>query len=84
MSSSPMRTPQSGSVPVAGRWSAAFGTFCANVANRLAAIVAAEPEVAPEYVDHVADAIIEATGDLFDDYAVVMKVARAAIEAIAS
>ena len=26
-------------VPFAGRWSAAFGKFCANVANSLAAIV---------------------------------------------
>ena len=29
-------------VPFAGRWSAACGTFCANVANSLAAIVTAE------------------------------------------
>jgi hypothetical protein len=28
-------------IPFAGRWSAAFGTFCANVANSLAAIVTA-------------------------------------------
>ena len=37
----------------------------------------------PEYVDHVGNAIVEATGDLFDDFAVVRKVARAAIVAIA-
>jgi hypothetical protein len=35
-------------VPFAGRWSAAFGTFCANVADRLPAILAT-----PEYVDYV-------------------------------
>ena len=65
-------------VPFAGRWSAAFGTFCANVADRLPAILAT-----PEYVDYVGDAIVSATGDLFDDFAVVRKIARAAIEAIA-
>jgi hypothetical protein len=31
----------------------------------------------------VGDAIVSATGDLFDDFAVVRKIARAAIEAIA-
>ena len=65
-------------VPFAGRWSAAFGTFCANVADRQPAILAT-----PEYVDYVGDAIVSATGDLFDDFAVVRKIARAAIEAIA-
>jgi hypothetical protein len=65
-------------VPFAGRWSAAYGTFCANVAERLPAILAA-----PELVDHVGDAIVIATGDFFDDFEVVRKVARAAIEAIA-
>jgi hypothetical protein len=38
----------------------------------------------PEYIDYVADAIVEATGDLFVDFDVVRKVARAAVEAIAS
>lgn len=52
-------------VPFAGRWSAAFGTFCANVADRLPAILATL-----EYVDYVGDAIVSATGDLFDDFAV--------------
>jgi hypothetical protein len=66
-------------VPFAGRWSAAFGTFCANVAERLPAILAA-----PEYVDCDGDAIVSATGDLFDDFEVARKAARAAIEAIAS
>jgi hypothetical protein len=66
------------------RWEAAFGAFCANVADRLTAIAAKESAVTPEYVDHVGDAIVEATGDLFDDFEVVRKVARAAIEAIAS
>jgi hypothetical protein len=66
-------------VPFAGCWSAAFGAFCANVAERLPAILAA-----PEYVDRVADAIVEATGDLFDDFEPARAAARAAIEAIAS
>jgi hypothetical protein len=39
---------------------------------------------APEYVDRVADAIVEATGDLFDDFEPARAAARAAIEAIAS
>jgi hypothetical protein len=51
----------------------------ANVAERLPAILAA-----PEYVDRVADAIVEATGDLFDDFEPARAAARAAIEAIAS
>src|SRR5712672_1876012 len=50
-------------VPFAGRWSAAYGTFCAHVAERLPAILAA-----PELVDYVGDAIVVATGDLFDDF----------------
>jgi len=65
------------------RWETAFGAFCANVAERLAAIAAKESAVMPEYVDHVGNAIVEATGDLFDDFEVVRKVARAAIEYIA-
>jgi hypothetical protein len=64
-------------------WEAAFGAFCANVADRLTAIAAAESAVTPEHVDHIAEAIIAATGDLFDDSEVVRKVARAAIKAIA-
>jgi hypothetical protein len=66
-------------VPFAGRWSAAFGTFCGNVAGRLPAILAA-----PEHVDRVGDAIVSATGNLFDDFEIARKAARAAIEAIAS
>jgi hypothetical protein len=68
-------------IPFAGRWSAAFGTFCADVAERLPAILAA-----PEYVDRVAEAIVSATGEfpLFDDFDAARKAARAAIEAIAS
>jgi hypothetical protein len=48
-------------VPFAGRWSAAFGTFCANVANSLAAIVPAGSAATPDRVDRVAEAIVEAT-----------------------
>ena len=66
-------------VPFAGRWSAAFGTFCAHVAERLPAILAA-----PERVDRVANAIVEAIAPLIDDFEVVRRAARAAIEAIAS
>jgi hypothetical protein len=65
-------------VPFAGRWSAAFGTFCARVADRLPAILAA-----PESVVGVANAIIAATAPLFDDFEVARRAARAAIEAIA-
>ena len=64
-------------------WEAAFGTFCANVADRVTAIETAKSAVTPEHVDHIAEAIVEATGDLFDDFEVVRKVARAAIKAIA-
>jgi hypothetical protein len=66
-------------VPFAGRWSAAFGTFCAHVADRLPAILAA-----PEYVDRVANAIVEAIAPLIDDFEAARRAARAAIEAIAS
>jgi hypothetical protein len=66
-------------VPFAGRGSAAFGTFCANVAERLLAILAM-----PEYVDRVANAIVEAIAPLIDDFEVARHAARAAIEAIAS
>ena len=71
-------------VPFAGRWSAAFGTFCANVANSLAAIVTAGSAATPERVDRVANAIVEATAPLIDDFEVARRAARAAIEAIAS
>jgi hypothetical protein len=71
-------------IPFAGRWSAAFGTFCANVANSLAAIVTAGSAATPERIDHVANAIVEATAPLFDDFEVARLAARAAIEAIAS
>jgi hypothetical protein len=69
-------------IPFAGRWSAAFGTFCANVANSLAAIVA--KAALPPDVDHVANAIVDATAPLIDDLEVARRAARAAIEAIAS
>jgi hypothetical protein len=59
-------------VPFGGRWPAAFGTFCANVAAQLDA------------VDRVAIAIVSATAPLFDDFEVARKAARAAIEAVAS
>jgi len=62
-------------------WSTVFGLFCANLARGLAAIMAAQSAVTPEFVDWVADDIIAATGDLFDDYDVVRFVARAAIQA---
>lgn len=64
-------------------WEAAFGTFCANVAERFAAIAAKESAVTPELVDHVGDAIVVATGDLFDDFDLARTAARAAIEVIA-
>jgi hypothetical protein len=64
-------------------WEAAFGAFCANVADRLTAIAAAASAVTPEYVDHIAEAIVAATGDLFDDFEMARTAARAAIEAIA-
>jgi hypothetical protein len=50
----------------------------------LVAIAAAEPAVTQEYVDYVGDAIVAATGDMFDDFEVVRRVSRAAIEAIAA
>jgi hypothetical protein len=64
-------------VPFAGRWSAAFGTFCAHVADRLPAILAS-----PECVVGVANAIIAATAPLIDDFEVARRAARAAIEAL--
>jgi hypothetical protein len=66
-------------VPFAGRWSAAFGIFCARVAERLPAIL-----TAPECVVGVANAIIAATAPLIDDFEVARGAARAAIEAMAS
>ena len=71
-------------VPHAGRWSAAFGTFCANVANSLAEIVTAGSAAAPERVDRVANAIVEAIAPLIDDFEVARRAAQAAIEAIVS
>ena len=67
-------------VPHAGRWSAAYGTFCANVADTLLFVIAP----APERVDRVANAIVEATAPLFDDFDVARKAAYAAISAVAS
>jgi len=64
-------------------WSTFFGLFCANVARGLATIVTAQSKVTPEFVDWVADDIVAATGDLFDDYDVVRKVASAAIASVA-
>jgi hypothetical protein len=71
-------------IPFTGRWSAAFGAFCANVANSLAAIVTAGSAATPDRVDRVANAIVEATAPLIDDFEVARRAARAAIEAIAS
>jgi hypothetical protein len=71
-------------IPFAGRWSAAFGTFCANVANSLAAIVTAGSAAMPERVDRVANAIVETTAPLIDDFEVARRAARAAIAVIAS
>jgi hypothetical protein len=48
------------------------------------AIGAKDSALTPEHVDCVAEAIVGASGDLFDDFEVVRKVAIAAIEAIAS
>jgi hypothetical protein len=64
------------------QWETVFGKFCANLAKSVAAI-ATEPPVTPEYVDWIADDIIGVTGDLFDDYEVVRKIARAAIASVA-
>ena len=71
-------------IPFAGRWSAAFGTFCANVANSLVAIVTAGSAATPERIDRIANAIVEATAPLIDDFEVARRAARVAIEAIAS
>jgi hypothetical protein len=61
------------------RWETAFGTFCANVGDRLAAIGAKESAVTPEHVDDIAEAIVGATGDLFDDFDLARVAARAAL-----
>jgi hypothetical protein len=66
-------------VPFAGRWSAAFGIFCAKVAERIPAILAS-----PECAAGVVNAIIAATAPLLDDFETARRAARAAIEAIAS
>ena len=71
-------------IPFAGRWSAAFGKFCANVANSLVAIVTAGSAATPERIDRIANAIVEATAPLIDDFEVARRAARVAIEAIAS
>jgi hypothetical protein len=63
-------------------WHAAFGTITQNVAGSLAAIVAAQST--PERIDPVANAIVEATAPLIDDFEIARRAARAAIEAIAS
>jgi hypothetical protein len=64
------------------RWETAFGTFCANVAERLTAIATKDAAVTPDHVDHVAETIVTATGDLFDDFEMARTAARAAIDAI--
>ena len=71
-------------IPFDGRWSAAFGTFCANVANSLVAIVTAGCAATPERIDRIANAIVEATAPLIDDFEVARRAARVAIEAITS
>ena len=71
-------------IPFAGRWSAAFGSFCANVAKSLVAIVNAGSAATPERIDRIANAIVEATALLIDDFEVARRAARVAIEAIAS
>jgi hypothetical protein len=71
-------------IPFAGRWSAAFGSFCANVAKSLVAIVTAGSAATPERIDRIANAIVEATAPLIDDFEVARRAARVAIEAIAS
>jgi hypothetical protein len=50
----------------------------------LAAIVTAGSAATPDRVDRVANAIVEATAPLIDDFEVTRRAARAAIEAIAS
>jgi hypothetical protein len=60
-------------------WETAFGAFCANFAERLAAIAAKESAVTPELVDCVGEAIVTATGDLFDDFEMARAAARAAL-----
>jgi hypothetical protein len=65
-------------IPFAGRWSSAFGTFCAHVAERLPAIL-----TSPESVLAAANAIVTATSPLIGDFEVARRAARAAIEAIA-
>src|SRR5271155_1665204 len=71
-------------IPFAGRWSAAFGTFCADVANSLVAVVTAGSAATPERIDRIANAIVEATAPLIDDFEVARRAARVAIDAIAS
>ena len=71
-------------IPFAGRWAAAYGTFCANIASCLAAIVSAGSVATLERVDRVADAIVEVTAPFIDDFEVARRAARAAIEAIVS
>jgi hypothetical protein len=60
------------------------GKFCANVANSLAAIVTGGSAATPERIERVANAIVEATAPLIDDFEVARRAARVAIEAIAS
>ena len=71
-------------IPFAGRWSAAFGRFCANVAKSLVAVVTAGSAATPERIDRIANAIVEATAPLIDDFEMARRAARVAIEAIAS
>jgi hypothetical protein len=61
-----------------------LGRFWANVANSLVAIVTAGSAATPERIDRIANAIVEATAPLIDDFEVARRAARVAIEAIAS
>lgn len=64
------------------KWEPAFAAFCTTVADRMTAIVAAQST--PQGIDRVADAIVDATAPLIDDYETARRAARAAIEAITS
>jgi hypothetical protein len=50
----------------------------------LVAIVTAGSAATPERIDRIANAIVEATAPLIDDFEMARTAARAAIEAIAS
>jgi hypothetical protein len=82
-----LQEPDSPSLPLEiqfdNSWEKVFGVFCANVADRLTTFKVGIPTtITLEQVDHVAEAIVTATGDLFDDFEVARTAARAAIETI--